>query len=71
MLISPEYDDLNDTLPPCLRIGADSLRKCRMKGSLAFGGSTAIHGGGLENAAKDEVVLPESGSSRPRSETRM
>ena len=52
MLISPEYDDLNDTLPPCLRIGADSLRKCRMKGSLAFGGSTAIHGGGWKTPPK-------------------
>ena len=45
MLNSPEYDDLNDTHSPCLRIGADSLRNCRMKGSLAFGGSTAIRGG--------------------------
>ena len=52
MLISPEYDDLNDTLPPCLRIGADYLRKCRMKGSLAFGGSTAIHGGDWKTPPK-------------------
>ena len=48
MLISPEYDDLDDTISPCLRIGADSLRNCRMKGSLAFGGSTAISGNDTE-----------------------
>ena len=48
MLISPEYDDLDDTISPCLRIGADSLRNCRMKSSLAFGGSTAISGNDTE-----------------------
>ena len=48
MLISPEYDDLDDTISPCLRIGADSLRNCRMKGPLAFGCSTAISGNDTE-----------------------
>ena len=60
MLISPEYDDLDDTISPCLRIGADSLRNCRMTGSLAFGASTAIRGGNLKAPSKMKYTQPNN-----------